>query len=431
MDEYFIKPEFFESDSIKKFYEYKVDGKLRGMNVKANGKTYKVYVRELFEILSNKEIPCYQGLLNGFPLIEDYAKGFNKGVSYFNNEYAAKPDTIYSNKEDYINNLHLCFFHKAPEQNKGWIHWINSYPFIITNKVIEEYGYYAGINNSLERLKEKHSVLFKDFEIHPESKPTKSMPSDKNNNELRLSDLFEDNSFYERLISEFEKKLATTAVFISEIEFINSERDRINHLYLNPIEVKLLDDGAAKMGPQFKFDEYRRYAFDWLMQGDNRILRNILAAAQRNYLVLFQLNDVPPDFDQSIVTHLKAGVAYVAYYKFLSQKLDELSTNNNSKIKHKLNTLKDIFSNTESKISVIKEAIKDLNITKDLSERAITGFINGCKEADALPQINDTDLLRIVFNEIGKTYGKTNKPRYDKDTYSRFLKDTKRYFGIK
>lgn len=62
--------------------------------------------------------------------------------------------------------------------------------------------------------------------------------------------------------------------------------------------------------------------------------------------------------------------------------------------------VKDIFPKNEAKVLVISEAMKDLNITRELRERQLTGFIDGCKLADALPQLNNTDLLRSCLKLV-------------------------------
>jgi hypothetical protein len=97
----------------------------------------------------------------------------------------------------------------------------------------------------------------------------------------------------------------------------------------------------------------------------------------------------------------------------------------------KLKTLIEIFPNDETKISIIKEAIKDLSITKDCSDRIITGFIDACKLAHALPEISNTILMNVIYFEIGKPVTKPPKPRTDQKAYFDSLKATKNYFGIK
>ena len=92
-------------------------------------------------------------------------------------------------------------------------------------------------------------------------------------------------------------------------------------------------------------------------------------------------------------------------------------------------TLEEIFMNDLNKISIIKSAISDLSITKDCSDRTITGFIDGCKQSYSLPNINTTDLMKVIYNELGKAFETKSKPRYDKAPYQKSFKATKIYFG--
>ncbi len=74
--------------------------------------------------------------------------------------------------------------------------------------------------------------------------------------------------------------------------------------------------------------------------------------------------------------------------------------------------------------------MKDLAIVNRSSEREITGFIDGCKDANALPEISATDLMKAIYHELGKEYNDNSKPRYDKATYTNSLRRTKEYFKI-
>lgn len=92
-------------------------------------------------------------------------------------------------------------------------------------------------------------------------------------------------------------------------------------------------------------------------------------------------------------------------------------------------TLEEIFINDLNKVSIIRSAISDLSITKDCSDRIITGFIDGCKKSHSLPDINTTDLMKVIYNEVGKAFENKSKPRYDKAPYQKSFNATKTYFG--
>lgn len=119
------------------------------------------------------------------------------------------------------------------------------------------------------------------------------------------------------------------------------------------------------------------------------------------------------------------NIVYERFYIFLLQQ-------DKTKVKtNKPTCLNDLYGQETTKIRTIREALKDLHITKNNSERQITGFIDGCKKANALPQLNSTDLMKIIYSEINKEYRAGTKPRYDKETYITSFKSTKDYFGIK
>jgi hypothetical protein len=50
-------------------------------------------------------------------------------------------------------------------KNRGWSWWESNYPCNYTEKVIETYGFYAGIISQLKKLQTKHAAIFKDFDL--------------------------------------------------------------------------------------------------------------------------------------------------------------------------------------------------------------------------------------------------------------------------
>ncbi len=142
-----------------------------------------------------------------------------------------------------------------------------------------------------------------------------------------------------------------------------------------------------------------------------------------SYLTNYQLNK-----EQNVaVDKIKSkidGALKVVDLRLQGRERNRKKSDNNSK------TLYELLNKDETKVSLIKEAIKDLNISSHLSERQITGFITGCKKAKALPELADTDLFRAIYIEIGKEYTANVKPRYDNKAYAHMEKTTKKYFGI-
>lgn len=139
-----------------------------------------------------------------------------------------------------------------------------------------------------------------------------------------------------------------------------------------------------------------------------------------------QIKDTPTREGKLLIN----SVINIAYKRFLNFLLSQEKQGKNN-FAGNPTCLKDIFPNEESKINIILEAIRDLNISKLLGEREITGFIDGCKMANALPNINTTDLLKVIYFEIGKKIQINTKPRYDRKNYDSFKNSTQKYFNIK
>ncbi|HNR09011.1 MAG TPA: hypothetical protein PKM27_16950 [Saprospiraceae bacterium] len=178
VDGYFVNPNFFKSNELIKTNINRPTVEEAHWTVIHNGKKYKVFVAELYAILSEMAIPLPDGnTFNGRKFIKDYATGFNKGTDYFNSEFALKIDTLYSSgSSGYVDNLKSCYFKKAPDIQHGWIYWASTYPLIINPTVIEEYGFYAGIINAVNSLRIKHQTLFKDFESNESKSNIKEGP---------------------------------------------------------------------------------------------------------------------------------------------------------------------------------------------------------------------------------------------------------------
>lgn len=141
----------------------------------------------------------------------------------------------------------------------------------------------------------------------------------------------------------------------------------------------------------------------------------------------FDLINLPiPTKEGKLLLNSVVNIAYKRFLNFLLREEKAINKNRG----YKPTCLKDIFSKEETKIGIIQDAIRDLNINKILGERQITGFIDGCKKAGALPDSNTTDLLRVIYFEIDKEVLSNTKPRYDKESYSVFLKNTMKYFNI-
>lgn len=139
-------------------------GRELSITLEVNKCKYFVYVPELFKILTSKKIPLLNGqIADGTIFSQDYVTGYNSGIEYFKNEF---PEIhLMVNADQYFSSLHYCYFHQAPNftKNNGWIHWVNSYPTSLNPKQIVEYGFCAGIQFCINKLKKKNPTLFKKF----------------------------------------------------------------------------------------------------------------------------------------------------------------------------------------------------------------------------------------------------------------------------
>ena len=107
-----------------------------------------------------------------------------------------------------------------------------------------------------------------------------------------------------------------------------------------------------------------------------------------------------------------------------------LFDNGNKKVKPVY--LKDIFPTNENRVSEIQEAISKLGINKFSTERQITGFIDGCKDRYIFQKdANCSDLIVVIYKEIGKDLSKKPKPRYEGKNYTSYKEKTINYFSNK
>lgn len=85
----------------------------------------------------------------------------------------------------------------------------------------------------------------------------------------------------------------------------------------------------------------------------------------------------------------------------------------------------------EKHLTKIDQAISDLNIVPELTDRQISGFIDGCIFANTLPDIGKTELLKAMYKKIGKPIPENLRFRSDQTAYTDFFKITKKYYGVK
>lgn len=142
------------------------------LQVKLGDKTYKVYTPEMEIILTSTELPVLntktkaKTTVNGWDYCVSYAKAYNEGEAYFENEHKLSTNTLYGeNAEQYVKDIHYNFFHaKITDFNEGWSFVKKRYPVTINHEMIKKYGYFSGIVNKVNELIKKAPNLFSTFD---------------------------------------------------------------------------------------------------------------------------------------------------------------------------------------------------------------------------------------------------------------------------
>jgi hypothetical protein len=125
------------------------------------------------------------------------------------------------------------------------------------------------------------------------------------------------NSRYNLLVQAYSKKLNTTSNFLSKEEFIKEEIERVGTMFVQPIMIT-----APNKIAEMNYSMYKKHAYEWLKQGEDWPLQNIIANAKQNYLT--QTNGAyfnEPEFNKAIVDNLSEGVAFIMYESFLKAEL--------------------------------------------------------------------------------------------------------------
>lgn len=159
MKTYNLDFNFFKNNDPTFHLEKERFGKSFFYNVNKNGFKAKVYVFELYKILSNESFPLFgtKETLNGLTLIPIYIEGYKMGKEYFKSNYKVSTETLFQNINEYVKTLQTCYCHKEQKQLKrGWCWYRWNYPTIFNEESIKDYGYFAGIISEIDELKEKY-----------------------------------------------------------------------------------------------------------------------------------------------------------------------------------------------------------------------------------------------------------------------------------
>lgn len=150
--------------------------------IRRDDQRIKVYSPELMAIFTTENLPVLERnketdtTINGKYYLEFYLKGYNEGATYFKENYTLPPNVLYvENAKPYVMDLHHNCFHKEIRFGfNGWYSFKKSYPMLISQKVIKEFGYYAGIISMVEELASNHPRLFETFENCEQSENSES-----------------------------------------------------------------------------------------------------------------------------------------------------------------------------------------------------------------------------------------------------------------
>ena len=139
-----------------------------------------------------------------------------------------------------------------------------------------------------------------------------------------LLSLAENNIDYDSMVKQFAEKIKTGLKFYSQEEFIEKEIERIEKIFIQPIQVKI--GGDFRMSAEMNYSEYVKLAYEWLSMGQNWEIENILKSAKSRYLSKYPNGSYNEEqFKTAIIGNLRKGVAFIKYQKFLKEKLQENS----------------------------------------------------------------------------------------------------------
>jgi hypothetical protein len=134
--------------------------------------TVKIYAPELAVIFTSKEFPArnmdtkQETTINGLEYLKTYIEAYKEGEQAFETEYKISPDTLYgAMAEQYVRDIHLNFFHiRHTGANEGWGYVKKQYPFVLSHRAVNEFGYYSGIVNKVEEQIRKYPGQFANFD---------------------------------------------------------------------------------------------------------------------------------------------------------------------------------------------------------------------------------------------------------------------------
>jgi len=141
------------------------------LNVEVEKETVKIYNPQLAVILTSNELPVKdldaqtETTIDSWEYLKTFVAAYKEGEQYFETTFKVSPEIIFgADAKNYVNEIHMNFFHLQHRMNEGWVYVKKAEPLILTHKAVKEYGYYSGLVNKVEQLIIEHPRLFAAFE---------------------------------------------------------------------------------------------------------------------------------------------------------------------------------------------------------------------------------------------------------------------------
>jgi len=141
------------------------------LNVEVKKETVKIYNPQLAVILTSNELPAKdldtqaETTIDSCEYLKTFVAAYKEGEQYFETTFKVSPEIMFgAGAKNYVNEIHMNFFHLQHRMNEGWVYVKKAEPLILTHKAVKEYGYYSGLVNKVEQLIIEHPRLFAEFE---------------------------------------------------------------------------------------------------------------------------------------------------------------------------------------------------------------------------------------------------------------------------
>lgn len=141
------------------------------LNVEVEKETVKIYNPQLAVILNSNELPAKdldnqtETTIDSWEYLKTFVAAYKEGEQYFETTFKVSPEIKFgAGAKNYVNEIHMNFFHLQHRMNEGWVYVKKAEPLILTHNAVKEYGYYSGLVNKVEQLIIEYPRLFAAFE---------------------------------------------------------------------------------------------------------------------------------------------------------------------------------------------------------------------------------------------------------------------------